>query len=40
MDSGNVILTVVNLSDNQWDPPIYGVTIGGSGDSWEEIFNS
>lgn len=39
-DSGNVILTVVNLSDNQWDQPIYGVNIGGSGDSWEEIFNS
>lgn len=39
-DSGNVILTVVNLSDNQWDQPIYGVNIGGTGDHWEEIFNS
>jgi 1,4-alpha-glucan branching enzyme len=39
-DSGNVILTVVNLSDNQWDQPIYGVNIGGAGDIWEEIFNS
>ena len=39
-DFGNVILTVVNLSDNQWDQPIYGVNIGGTGDSWEEIFNS
>ena len=39
-DSGNVILTVVNLSDNQWDQTIYGVNIGGAGDSWEEIFNS
>jgi 1,4-alpha-glucan branching enzyme len=39
-DDGNVVLTVVNLSDNQWDQPSYGVTIGGSGDHWEEIFNS
>jgi 1,4-alpha-glucan branching enzyme len=39
-DNGNVILTVVNLSDNQWDQPNYGVNIGNSGDSWEEIFNS
>ena len=39
-DGGNVILTVVNLSDNQWDSPSYGVSIGGAGDSWEEIFNS
>ncbi len=37
---GNVILTVVNLSDNQWDDPTYGVNIGGVGDCWEEIFNS
>jgi 1,4-alpha-glucan branching enzyme len=39
-DQGNVILTVVNLSDNQWDQPNYGINIGGPGDSWEEIFNS
>ena len=39
-DGGNVILTVVNLSDNQWDDPVYGVNIGNPGDSWEEIFNS
>jgi 1,4-alpha-glucan branching enzyme len=39
-DGGNVLLTVVNLSDNQWDQPGYGVNIGGAGDSWEEIFNS
>jgi 1,4-alpha-glucan branching enzyme len=39
-NSGNVILTVVNLSDNQWDQPNYGVNIGGAGQSWEEIFNS
>jgi 1,4-alpha-glucan branching enzyme len=39
-DHGNVVLTVVNLSDNQWDQPSYGVNIGGAGDHWEEIFNS
>jgi 1,4-alpha-glucan branching enzyme len=39
-DAGNVLLTVVNLSDNQWDQPSYGVNIGGTGDRWEEIFNS
>jgi 1,4-alpha-glucan branching enzyme len=39
-DNGNVILTVVNLSDNQWDQPVYGVNIGNPGDSWEEVFNS
>ena len=39
-DEGNVVLVVVNLSDNQWDNPIYGVNVGGSGDRWTEIFNS
>ena len=39
-DQGNVILTIVNLSDNQWDQPVYGVNIGGIGNHWEEIFNS
>jgi 1,4-alpha-glucan branching enzyme len=39
-DAGNVVLIVVNLSDNQWDQPIYGVNIGGAGDHWEEILNS
>jgi len=39
-DGGNVVLTVVNLSDNQWDQAIYGVNVGGAGDHWEEIFNS
>jgi hypothetical protein len=24
-DEGNVILTLINLSDNQWKQPIYGV---------------
>jgi hypothetical protein len=31
---------VVNLSDNQWDQPTYGVNIGGNGDHWQEILNS
>jgi len=39
-DTGNVLLVVVNLSDNQWRDPIYGVTVGGAGDTWTEIFNS
>ena len=39
-NAGNVVLTVINLSDNQWDQPIYGVNIGGTGDHWLEIFNS
>jgi len=38
--NGNVILTVLNLSNNQWDDPIYGVNVGSPGDSWTEIFNS
>lgn len=39
-DNGNVILTIVNLSDNQWDAPAYGINVGGTGDHWTEIFNS
>jgi 1,4-alpha-glucan branching enzyme len=39
-DSGNVILTVVNLSDNQWDKPTYGVNVGTPGEAWQEVFNS
>jgi 1,4-alpha-glucan branching enzyme len=39
-NSGNVILVVVNLSDNQWNDAIYGVTTGAPGEGWEEIFNS
>jgi 1,4-alpha-glucan branching enzyme len=38
--SGNVLLVVVNASDNQWDSPIYGVDLGGDTGTWEEIFNS
>jgi 1,4-alpha-glucan branching enzyme len=36
---GNV-LTVVNLSDNQWDQAQYGVNLGGLQGTWTEIFNS
>jgi 1,4-alpha-glucan branching enzyme len=39
-NAGDVILIVVNLSDNQWNDPIYGVSVGGTGDRWTEIFNS
>jgi 1,4-alpha-glucan branching enzyme len=39
-DQGNVLLIVVNLSDNQWDTAIYGLTVGGAGDRWSEILNS
>jgi 1,4-alpha-glucan branching enzyme len=39
-DTGNVLLVVINLSDNQWNDPIYGVNVGGVGDRWEEIFDS
>lgn len=39
-DQGNIVLTVVNLSDNQWDQASYGVNVGGSGDHWQEILNS
>jgi Alpha amylase, C-terminal all-beta domain/Regulator of chromosome condensation (RCC1) repeat len=38
--AGNVLLTVVNLSDNQWSAPVYGAAAGSPGDSWSEIFNS
>jgi 1,4-alpha-glucan branching enzyme len=38
--AGNVVLTVVNLSQGQWDNPTYGVDLGGDGGTWEEIFNS
>ncbi len=39
-NGGNVVLVVLNLSDNQWDDPVYGVNIGYPGDHWVEIFNS
>jgi 1,4-alpha-glucan branching enzyme len=37
---GNVVLVVVNLSDNQWDDAVYGVSVGYPGDAWAEILNS
>ncbi|HEV2460933.1 MAG TPA: alpha-amylase family glycosyl hydrolase, partial [Ktedonobacterales bacterium] len=37
---GTVLLVLVNLSDNQWDDPVYGVNVGGAGNHWTEIFNS
>jgi len=39
-NGGNVVLVVVNLSDNQWDQATYGVTTGVPGEQWQEIFNS
>jgi len=40
-DAGNVTLTVINLSDNQWNDATYGVGLAGDfGGSWTEIFNS
>ena len=39
-DTGDVVLVAVNLSDNQWDTPTYGVHVGGAGDNWTEVFNS
>ncbi len=38
--NGNVVLTVVNLSDGQWEHGDYGVALGGESGTWEEIFNS
>jgi 1,4-alpha-glucan branching enzyme len=39
-DTGNVVLVVVNLSDNQWDDAVYDLNVGYPGDRWAEIFNS
>jgi 1,4-alpha-glucan branching enzyme len=39
-DTGDVVLVVLNMSDNQWDDPIYGVSLAGDGGRWREIFNS
>lgn len=39
-NAGNVLLIVVNVSDNQWSDPVYNVTTAGAGESWTEIFNS
>jgi 1,4-alpha-glucan branching enzyme len=37
---GDVVLVVVNVSDNQWSNGGYGVLMGGESGAWEEIFNS
>jgi 1,4-alpha-glucan branching enzyme len=39
-DQGDVLLVVLNLSDNQFDQATYGVNLGGDGGHWEEVFNS
>jgi 1,4-alpha-glucan branching enzyme len=39
-DSGDVLLVVLNLSDNEFHDPNYGVDLGGDGGSWQEVFNS
>jgi 1,4-alpha-glucan branching enzyme len=37
---GDLLLIVLNMSDNQWDHAEYGVNMGGEQGTWEEIFNS
>ena len=39
-DQGDVILTVVNIGENQFDNATYGVGMAGNGGTWEELFNS
>jgi 1,4-alpha-glucan branching enzyme len=38
--NGDVLLVVVNVSDNQWAFHDYGVEMGGQSGSWMEIFSS
>jgi 1,4-alpha-glucan branching enzyme len=37
---GDIVLVVVNVSDNQWAFHDYGVNLGGEAGTWLEIFNS
>src|SRR5262249_38645617 len=37
---GDLIVVVVNISDNQWTNYTYGVLMGGESGAWREIFNS
>lgn len=37
---GNIVLTVVNLGNGQWQSGEYAVRMGGEHGAWEEIFNS
>jgi 1,4-alpha-glucan branching enzyme len=39
-DDGDVVLVIVNCSDNQWDHLDYGVQTGAESGQWEEVFNS
>ena len=38
--AGDIILVVVNVSDNQWAFHDYAVNMGGESGSWMECFNS
>ena len=35
---GDVVLVVINVSDNRWDDRAYGVNMGGESHTWAEIF--
>jgi 1,4-alpha-glucan branching enzyme len=37
---GDLLLVIVNVSDNQWALHDYGVQMGGESGNWTEIFNS
>jgi Alpha amylase, C-terminal all-beta domain len=39
-DQGDVILTVVNIGESQFNNATYGVGMAGNGGTWEELFNS
>ena len=39
-DGGDIVVVVVNASDNQWAFHDYGVDMAGESGTWTEIFNS
>lgn len=39
-DAGDVVLVVVNAGEGEWRFSDYGVSMGGEGGAWSEIFNS
>jgi 1,4-alpha-glucan branching enzyme len=39
-NDGDVVLSVVNIGENQFNDATYGVSLGGDGGTWEEVFNS
>jgi 1,4-alpha-glucan branching enzyme len=39
-DGGDVLLVVLNMSDNEFHDANYSVDLGGDGGAWEEVFNS